>query len=75
MILKTRRSIKFSMLRYIYNVILPYVNVREELPLDRINQKSSVIFDDFGTFRADLLEKLKNHDIHPLFVSAACTDK
>ena len=64
------------MLRSIDNVILLYVNeVREELPLDRINQKAIAIFDIFAAHRIDsLLEKL-SHNIQPLFVPAACTDK
>ena len=65
------------MLRSIDNVILLYVNeVREELPLDRINPKAIAIFDIFAAHRTDsLLEKLKSHDIQPLFVPAAYTDK
>ena len=55
---------------------MPYVNeVREELPLDRINQKAIAIFDIFAAHRIDsLLEKL-SHNIQPLFVPVACTDK
>ena len=65
------------MLRYIDNLILPYVNeVREEPPLDRINQKANAIIDIFAANRTDsLLEKLKSYIIQPLFVPVACTDK
>ena len=74
---ETHWSNELSMLRYIDNVILPYVNeVREELPFDRINPKAIAIFDIFAAHRTDsLLEKLKSHDIQPLFVPAAYTDK
>ena len=74
---ETHWNNELSMLRYVDNVILPYVNeVREELPLDRINQKAIAIFDIFAAHRTDsLLEKLKSHDIQPLLVPAACTDK
>ena len=63
------------MLGYIDNVILLHVNeVREELPLDRINQKAIAIFDIAAHQTDSLLEKLKSHNIQPLFVQAACMD-
>ena len=70
---KTQWSNELSMLGYIDNVILPYVNeVWEELMLDRINQKAIAIFDMFAAHRTDsLLEKLKSHNIQSLFVSGA----
>lgn len=64
------------MLRYVDNVIVPYVDeIREELPLDRINQKAIAIFDMFAAHRTNyLIEKLKSHNIQPLYVPSASTD-
>lgn len=74
---ETHWSNESSMLRYVDKVIVPYVNeIREELPLDRINQKAIAIFDIFAAHRTNsLIEKLKSHNIQPLYVPGACTDK
>lgn len=54
-----------------------YVNeIREELPLDRINQKAVAIFDIFAAHRTDFfIAKLKCLNIQSLFVPAECTNK
>ncbi|XP_068219191.1 uncharacterized protein [Palaemon carinicauda] len=58
-----------TMIQYANNVIIPYIeDIRESLPLTRGNQSAITIFDVF-------LDHLKKHDIIPLFVPAACTDK
>ena len=62
------------MLPFIDNIILPYVKEVRELPLDRIYLKVIAIFDIIAAHRTDSsLEKLKSHNIEPLFVPAACT--
>ena len=56
--------IEYSMLRYIDNMILPCLNeIRQELPLDRIYQKTIAMLDIFAAHRKDsLFEKLsKSH--------------
>ena len=74
---ETHWSTEDSMLRYVDNIIVPYVNeVRENLALHRIKQKAIVLFDVFAAHRTDSLkEKLSKHNIQPLFIPAACTDK
>lgn len=66
-----------SMVRFVENIIIPYVNgIRESLPLSKCNQEAVTIF---GVYKAHqspkLLELLKQNKIIPLFVPAYCTDK
>ena len=65
-----------SMLRYVDNVITPYVKEqRTSLELDD-KQKAIAIFDVYKAHRNEqLLQKLANADIVPIFVPAACTDE
>ena len=65
--------IDFFIPRYIDSMILLYANeIQEELPIDRINHKGIAKFNIVATDRMNsLLEKLKSHNIQPLFVPAA----
>ena len=64
-----------SMLRYIDNIILPYISRRrEELQLP--DQKALVVMDYYAAHRTDSLkQKLIDNNIEYHYVPAACTDQ
>ena len=70
-------STEASMLEFAEKVLIPYVNQqRDGLPLSQCDQKAVAIFEVFAAHRGDaLLSLLKDNEIIPLFVPAACTDK
>lgn len=70
-------STEDSMIRFVDKVILPYVeSVVEDLPLSQKDQKAVCIFDVYKAHRGEkLLQHLKDNNIVPIFVPAACTDK
>jgi len=74
---ETHWSNEETMIRFVDKVIIPYIEeLREDLPLTQKNQKAIAIFDVFKAHRGEkLLLHLKENDIVPLFVPAACTDK
>ena len=75
---ETHWSNEESMIRYVDKVIIPYVEeIRDELPLvNTTTQKAIALFDVYKAHQSEnLLSHLKKHDIVPLFVPAACTDK
>lgn len=66
-----------SMVRYVENIILPYVEtIRESLPIAQHNQKALAIFDVFKAHRSEkVLRILKTNGIRVVFVPPCCTDK
>ena len=65
------------MLRYVDKIVVPYVeSVREGLPLSKTRQKAVAIFDVYKARRGEqLLNKLRDNGIIPLYVPACCTDR
>lgn len=66
-----------TMVRFVENIITPYVNgIRESLPFSKCNQEAVTTFDVYTAHQSPkLLELLKQNKIIPLFVPACCTDK
>ena len=64
-----------SMLRYIDNIILPYISRRRE-KLQLPDQKALVVMDYYAAHRPDSLkQKLIDNNIEYHYVPAACTDQ
>ncbi|CAG2257650.1 SF4 [Mytilus edulis] len=75
---ETHWSNEDTMMQFVNNVIVPYVDeIRDSMPLNNsTTQKAIAIFDVFKAHRGErLLNLLKDNDIVPLFVPAACTDR
>ena len=69
-------SNELTMIRYINNLIVPFVNsVRENLCLDE-DKPALAIFDCFkGQVTTKVTELLEENNIHSVLVPANCTDK
>ncbi|CAG2190986.1 unnamed protein product [Mytilus edulis] len=75
---ETHWSNEDTMMQFVNKVIVPYVDeIRDSMPLNNsTTQKAIAIFDVFKAHRGErLLNLLKDNDIVPLFVPAACTDR
>ena len=74
---ETHWSNEETMLRYVDKIVVPYVeSVREGLPLSKTRQKAVAIFDVYKAHRGEqLLNKLRDNRIIPLYVPACCTDR